>query len=109
MRPTLAHVQRPHPHTASTPEHHPVFGKPLKDSLRRASVQVSTANTNGDLYVWGYIPVVVAKWSVSAPSPSRPTHSPQRSLSQRKRYISPPRQFCPTYAPQLPRSKALFV
>ena len=79
----------PHPHTASAPEHHPVFSKPLKDSLRRASVQISTANANGDLYVWGYIPVVVAKWSVSDPSPSRPTHSPQRSPSQRKRYISP--------------------
>ncbi|KAF8556233.1 Rho GTPase activation protein [Imleria badia] len=45
----------------TTSEHHPVFGKPLKDSLRRASVQISTANANGDLYVWGYIPVVVAK------------------------------------------------
>ncbi|KAI9567365.1 Rho GTPase activation protein [Boletus coccyginus] len=44
-----------------SPEHHPVFGKPLKESLRRASVQISTANANGDLYVWGYIPVVVAK------------------------------------------------
>ncbi|KAF9243454.1 Rho GTPase activation protein [Melanogaster broomeanus] len=31
-------------------EEHPVFGKPLKESLRYAS-----------LYVWGYIPVVVAK------------------------------------------------
>ncbi|TFK33231.1 Rho GTPase activation protein [Crucibulum laeve] len=40
---------------------HPVFGKPLKESLRYASVQISTANANGELYVWGYIPVVVAK------------------------------------------------
>ncbi|CAL1717016.1 unnamed protein product [Somion occarium] len=38
-----------------------VFGKPLKESLRYASVQISTANSNGDLYVWGYVPVVVAK------------------------------------------------
>ncbi|TCD63340.1 hypothetical protein EIP91_005659 [Steccherinum ochraceum] len=38
-----------------------VFGKPLKESLRYASVQISTANANGELYVWGYIPVVVAK------------------------------------------------
>ncbi|KIJ13401.1 hypothetical protein PAXINDRAFT_170478 [Paxillus involutus ATCC 200175] len=42
-------------------EEHPVFGKPLKESLRHASVQISTANANGELYVWGYIPVVVAK------------------------------------------------
>ncbi|KAI0760939.1 Rho GTPase activation protein [Trametes elegans] len=41
-------------------EHH-VFGKPLKESLKYASVQISTANANGELYVWGYIPVVVAK------------------------------------------------
>ncbi|KAJ7364298.1 Rho GTPase activation protein [Mycena albidolilacea] len=40
---------------------HTVFGKPLKESLRYASVQISTANANGELYVWGYIPVVVAK------------------------------------------------
>ncbi|KIK15243.1 hypothetical protein PISMIDRAFT_641217 [Pisolithus microcarpus 441] len=42
-------------------DEHPVFGKLLKESLRRASVQISTANANGDLYIWGYIPVVVAK------------------------------------------------
>lgn len=41
-----------------------MFGKPLKESLKYASVQISTANSNGELYVWGYIPVVVAKWSV---------------------------------------------
>ncbi|KAF9260089.1 Rho GTPase activation protein [Marasmius fiardii PR-910] len=40
---------------------HTVFGKPLKESLHYASVQISTANANGELYVWGYIPVVVAK------------------------------------------------
>ncbi|THH13143.1 hypothetical protein EW146_g7044 [Bondarzewia mesenterica] len=42
-------------------EEHTVFGKPLKESLKYASVQISTANANGELYVWGYIPVVVAK------------------------------------------------
>ncbi|EGN98845.1 hypothetical protein SERLA73DRAFT_107999 [Serpula lacrymans var. lacrymans S7.3] len=42
-------------------EEHPVFGKPLRESLKYASVQISTANANGELYVWGYIPVVVAK------------------------------------------------
>ncbi|KAG6862502.1 hypothetical protein C0995_000050 [Termitomyces sp. Mi166 len=39
----------------------PVFGVPLKESLKHASVQISTASTNGDLYVWGTVPVVVAK------------------------------------------------
>lgn len=42
-----------------------VFGVPLRESLRHASVQISTANKDGEMYVWGYIPVVVAKWSVS--------------------------------------------
>ncbi|OAX42698.1 Rho GTPase activation protein [Rhizopogon vinicolor AM-OR11-026] len=46
---------------AASQEEHPVFSKPLKESLRYASVQISTANANGELYVWGYIPVVVAK------------------------------------------------
>lgn len=41
-----------------------VFGRPLKDSLRYASVQIFTADSSGKLYVWGYIPVVVAKWCV---------------------------------------------
>lgn len=45
---------------------HTVFGKPLKESLKYASVQISTANANGELYVWGYIPVVVAKWCVQS-------------------------------------------
>ena len=64
------------PHTRSVPkasslpqEYVPpppgaVFGRPLKDSLRYASVQISTADATGRLYVWGYIPVVVAKWCV---------------------------------------------
>jgi hypothetical protein len=41
-----------------------VFGRPLKESLKFANVQVSTADTSGQLYVWGHIPVVVAKWYV---------------------------------------------
>lgn len=49
--------------------HHTVFGIPLRESLRYASVQISTADPQGDLYVWGYIPVVVAKWSVLFSSP----------------------------------------
>ncbi|KAG9098480.1 hypothetical protein FS749_003709 [Ceratobasidium sp. UAMH 11750] len=40
---------------------HAVFGIPLRESLRYASVQISTAAPKGELYVWGYIPVVVAK------------------------------------------------
>ncbi|KAF8340603.1 Rho GTPase activation protein [Cantharellus anzutake] len=40
-----------------------VFGVPLRESLRYANVQISTASggTNGEVYVYGYVPVVVAK------------------------------------------------
>jgi len=54
---------RPHSPTGA-PEDHPVFGKPLHESLQYASVPISTASPQGDLYVWGFVPVVVAKWSV---------------------------------------------
>ncbi|KAG6900790.1 hypothetical protein C0993_000109 [Termitomyces sp. T159_Od127] len=39
----------------------PVIGVPLKESLKHASVQISTADAQGNLYVWGTVPVVVAK------------------------------------------------
>jgi len=42
----------------------PVFGKPLEDCLKYASVQISTVDAKGERYVWGYIPIVVAKWYV---------------------------------------------
>ncbi|KAI9442832.1 Rho GTPase activation protein [Lactarius psammicola] len=75
---TTAQKVRPSPqHSHSYPHSHPrsqtqpheyvpppagaVFGRPLKESLKYANVQISTADANGKLYVWGYIPVVVAK------------------------------------------------
>ncbi len=63
----IAHRHRDSPlRIAHDTADHPVFGKPLKESLRYASVQISTADANGELYVWGFIPVVVAKWCVSS-------------------------------------------
>jgi hypothetical protein len=75
---------------------HPVFSKPLKESLRCASVRISlrtsTPNAHGDLYVWGFVPLVIAKWSV--PSffclvffPSDPHLGLQWPLSQGKRSV----------------------
>jgi hypothetical protein len=74
MRPTPQHAPHSFPHhshsnptqTQMTQEYVPppagaVFGRPLKESLKYANVQISTADANGKLYVWGYIPVVVAK------------------------------------------------
>ncbi|KAF8903644.1 Rho GTPase activation protein [Mucidula mucida] len=54
-------VQKVKKESEAKDEEHPVFGKPLGESLKYASVQISTANASGELYVWGYIPVVVAK------------------------------------------------
>ncbi|KAG9001421.1 hypothetical protein FRB94_004786 [Tulasnella sp. JGI-2019a] len=51
----------PNPYTARISSGSTVFGKPLRESLKYASVHISTATATGDLYVWGYIPVVVAK------------------------------------------------
>jgi hypothetical protein len=43
----------------------PAFGRPLKDSLKYSNAQISTADANGKLYVWGHIPVMImAKWWV---------------------------------------------
>ncbi|KAF5326787.1 hypothetical protein D9619_004210 [Psilocybe cf. subviscida] len=58
---TKKETQFGEPYRAHDTADHPVFGKSLKESLHYASVQISTADANGDLYVWGYIPVVVAK------------------------------------------------
>jgi GTPase-activating protein SAC7 len=62
-----------------------VFGRPLEESVKYASVQISTADSSGELYVWGYIPIVVAKWCVcvilflsSHPVPA-PFHVPPSS------------------------------
>ncbi|KAK0544610.1 GTPase activating protein (GAP) for Rho1p [Tilletia horrida] len=38
-----------------------VFGVPLRTSLKYASVAISMAAEDGKEYVWGYVPVVVAK------------------------------------------------
>ncbi|KAJ6486732.1 Rho GTPase activation protein, partial [Mycena sanguinolenta] len=40
---------------------HRIFGTHLAESLKYASVQISTTNSSGEPYVWGYIPVVIAK------------------------------------------------
>ena len=65
-----------------------VFGRSLKESLRYASVQISTADASGRLYVWGNIPAVVAKWCVHDLFISLVSLSPfvHHSISTKKRY-----------------------
>ncbi|KAJ7498869.1 hypothetical protein FB451DRAFT_1203270 [Mycena latifolia] len=38
-----------------------IFGQPLRENLKYSSLQISTANADGELFVWGYVPLVVAK------------------------------------------------
>lgn len=41
----------------------PIFGTPLQDSLQYASVKISLTDHNGNKFVYGYIPVIIAKCS----------------------------------------------
>lgn len=87
----------PHnPHFASAAHDtadHPVFGKSLKESLRYASVQISTADANGDLYVWGFIPVVVAKWYAAASCSPLLRADPPKAVCISKRMVRIPHAF----------------
>ena len=65
-----------------------VFGRPLEESLRRASVDIATADPCGSLHVLGYIPVVVAKWFVHLLFIS----------------LIPPLSFCPSFRFSLRKS-----
>jgi GTPase-activating protein SAC7 len=38
-----------------------VFGEPLRRSLKYASVAISMAGEDGKQYIWGYVPIIVAK------------------------------------------------
>lgn len=45
----------------SRPRDQSIFGARLQDTLKYSSVAISLADRNGDPYVWGYVPVIVAK------------------------------------------------
>ncbi|KAH7097409.1 Rho GTPase activation protein [Auriculariales sp. MPI-PUGE-AT-0066] len=75
-----------------------VFGVPLRESLKYASVHISTANANGELYIWGYIPVVVAKCglylkenSTEVPGTFRVNGSNKRMRELQALFEAPPR------------------
>jgi hypothetical protein len=60
----------PHPPYPSPPNQNVIFGKPLEESLKYAREEISTPNAKGELYIWGYIPRVVAKLCVPFTSTS---------------------------------------
>ncbi|KIJ66918.1 hypothetical protein HYDPIDRAFT_150016 [Hydnomerulius pinastri MD-312] len=43
------------------PKEHPIFGRTILKALENAGTPISTSDTQGNLAVWGYIPIVVAK------------------------------------------------
>ena len=41
-----------------------IFGVALQDSIRYANVAISLTNEHGESYIYGYVPIVVAKCGV---------------------------------------------
>ena len=41
-----------------------IFGVPLQESIRYANVAISLLNEEGQSYIYGYVPIVVAKCGV---------------------------------------------
>jgi hypothetical protein len=41
-----------------------IFGVPLQESIRYANVAISLFNDSGESYIYGYVPIVVAKCGV---------------------------------------------
>jgi hypothetical protein len=59
-----------------------IFGVPLQSSIRYANVAISLFNEQGQSYIYGYVPIVVAKCGVylkekgmSTPWPQPHTHT----------------------------------
>ena len=41
-----------------------IFGVPLAESIRYANVAISLTNEKGESFIYGYVPIVVAKCGV---------------------------------------------
>ena len=41
-----------------------IFGVPLHDSIKYANVAISLTNETGESFIYGYVPIVVAKCGV---------------------------------------------
>ncbi len=41
-----------------------IFGVPLQESIKYANVAISLTNDKGESYIYGYVPIVVAKCGV---------------------------------------------
>lgn len=59
----IKHVERARPNTNAAPAPG-IFGIPLHSSIRYANVAISLFNDEGQSYIYGYVPIVVAKCGV---------------------------------------------
>ena len=41
-----------------------IFGVPLAESIRYANVAISLSNEHGENFIYGYVPIVIAKCGV---------------------------------------------
>jgi hypothetical protein len=61
-------VRRPQSHKLTTPvtvePAQGIFGVPLAESIRYANVAISLTDDQGDNFIYGYVPIVVAKCGV---------------------------------------------
>ena len=51
-----------------------IFGVPLQHSIRYANVAISLFNDEGQSYIYGYVPIVVAKCGVYLKEKGAPRH-----------------------------------
>lgn len=61
------------PERAETPTG--IFGIALQDSIRYANVAISLTNERGESYIYGYVPIVVAKCGVFLKEKGKPPSS----------------------------------
>jgi len=53
--------QTPPAQTLGRPAPSSIFGAPLREALKYTTVPISLAKENGEQYIWGYVPALVAK------------------------------------------------
>lgn len=54
-----------------------IFGVPLQTSIRYANVAISLYNDEGQSYIYGYVPIVVAKCGVFLKERGEPRRFPR--------------------------------
>jgi hypothetical protein len=53
-----------------------IFGVPLNVSIKYANVAISLTNDNGESFIYGYVPIVVAKCGVFLKEKGTSTRAP---------------------------------